>query len=170
MANVNMEDWFNGLDEDTKEPQAFGFDDGVTEATLTDVSLFESKNSTWSAVQFEFTDKDGATDNGYRVSISKKKVDGNRVPVKMWQRNVFQLMQPLILSDKNYKAVLDLDTINQGNSAVVEALQILVDKLVVRIDKTTPEKEDSFAEYKFLKVENQADQAITLDEDDGLPY
>lgn len=170
MAKVDMEDWFNGLDEDTKEPEVFGFDDGITEATLTDVSLFESRRSTYQAVQFEFTDKDGATDNGYRVSLSKKKTDGTKMPAKMWQNNVFKIMRPLILSDKNYKAVLDFDTINQGNSAVVEALQILVDKLVVRIDKTTPEEEGSFAEYKFLKVENQTDQAIALDEDDGLPY
>lgn len=168
MAKVDMENWFNGLDEDTKEPQAFGFDDGVTEAILTDVSLFESKNSTWNAVQFEFTDNEGATDNNYRVSVSKKKTDGSKIPTKMWQRNVFQLMQPLILSDKNYKAVLDLDTINHGNASVVEALQILVDKLVVRIDKTTPEKEGAFAEYKFLKVEKPTDEINITDDD--LPY
>lgn len=153
MANMNLEDWFNGLDENTAEPKAFGFDDGITNATLTDVSLFESKNSSWTAVQFEFTDAEGNTDNGFRVSISKKKNDGSKVPAKMWQRNVFQLMQPLILSDKNYKAALDLDVINSGNAAVVEALQILVNKLTVKVEKVTPDAEDAFAEYTFLKVE-----------------
>lgn len=149
-----MDEWFDGLDETTTEPQAFGFEDGITEATLTDVSLFESKSSPWTAVQLEFTDKDGNTDNGYRVSISKKKVDGSKQPVKMWQRSVFQLMRPLILADPKYKAVLDLDTINQGNAAVVEALQLLVDKLPVRIEKSTPEakgNETVFPDYTFLK-------------------
>lgn len=151
---VNMDQWFEGLDAETTEPNAFGFEDGETEATLTDVSLFESKSSSWTAVQFEFTDKDGNTDNGYRVSISKKKTDGSKQPVKMWQRSVFQLMRPLLLANPKYKAVLDLDTINQGNAAVVEALQVLVDKLPVRIEKTTPEAkgdETVFPEYTFLK-------------------
>ncbi len=151
---VDMDQWFEGLDAETTEPNAFGFEDGETEATLTDVSLFESKSSSWTAVQFEFTDKDGNTDNGYRVSISKKKTDGSKQPVKMWQRSVFQLMRPLLLANPKYKAVLDLDTINQGNAAVVEALQVLVDKLPVRIEKTTPEAkgdETVFPEYTFLK-------------------
>lgn len=151
---VDMDQWFEGLDAETTEPNAFGFEDGETEATLTDVSLFESKSSSWTAVQFEFTDKDGNTDNGYRVSISKKKTDGSKQPVKMWQRSVFQLMRPLLLANPKYKAVLDLDTINQGNAAVVEALQVLVDKLPVRIEKTTPEAkgdETIFPEYTFLK-------------------
>ena len=151
---VDMDQWFEGLDAETTEPNAFGFEDGETEATLTDVSLFESKSSSWTAVQFEFTDKDGNTDNGYRVSISKKKTDGSKQPVKMWQRSVFQLMRPLLLANPKYKAVLDLDTINQGNAAVVEALQVLVDKLPVRIEKTTPEAkgdETVFSEYTFLK-------------------
>lgn len=156
MAIENMEDWFNGLDAETKEPQAFGFDDGITDAILTDVSLFESKNSSWTAVQFEFTDASGTTDNGYRVSVSKKKADGTKIPTKMWKRNVFQIMRPLILSDKNYKAALDLETIAKGNVAVVEALQILVDKLPVRVEKTSPDTEDGFADYKFLKVEEPA--------------
>lgn len=150
----DMEDWFNGLDEETQEPSAFGFEDGETEATLTDVSLFESRSSNWSAVQFEFTDKEGNTDNGYRVSISKKKNDGSKVPVKMWQRNVFQLMRPLILANPKFKAAVDLDTIKQGNAAVVEAMQLLVDKLEVRIGKKTPEHksdETAFPEYTFLK-------------------
>lgn len=162
----NMQDWFNGMDADTKEPNAFGFDDGTTDAVLTDVSLFESKNSPWTAVQMEFTDTDGNTDNGYRVSVSRKKTDGTKIPAKMWQRNVFQLMQPLILSDKNYKAALDLETIQQGNVAVVEAMQLLVDKMKVRIDKTTPDDEDGFAEYKFLKVEEE----IKVEEDDGFAF
>lgn len=157
MATVDMEQWFDGMDEETAEPNAFGFDDGITDAVLTDVSLFESKHSSWTAVMFEFTDAGGTKDNGFRVSLSKKKTDGTKLSVKQWQRNVFQLMRPLILSDKNYKSVLDLDTLNQGNVAVVEALQILVDKLVVRVEKTTPEPKDGedagFAEYKFLKVE-----------------
>lgn len=161
----SMEDWFNGMDADTKEPNAFGFDDGTTDAVLTDVSLFESKNSPWTAVQMEFTDADGNTDNGYRVSVSRKKTDGTKIPTKMWQRNVFQLMQPLILSDKNYKAALDLETIKKGNAAVVEAMQLLVDKLKVRIDKTTPADEDSFAEYKFLKVEEEIETP-----DDGFAF
>lgn len=151
---VDMDQWFEGLDAETTEPNAFGFEDGETEATLTDVSLFESKSSSWTAVQFEFTDKDGNTDNGYRVSISKKKTDGSKQPVKMWQRSVFQLMRPLLLANPKYKAVLDLDMINQGNAAVVEALQVLVDKLPVRIEKTTPEAkgdETVFPEYTFLK-------------------
>lgn len=151
---VDMDQWFEGLDAETTEPNTFGFEDGETEATLTDVSLFESKSSSWTAVQFEFTDKDGNTDNGYRVSISKKKTDGSKQPVKMWQRSVFQLMRPLLLANPKYKAVLDLDTINQGNAAVVEALQVLVDKLPVRIEKTTPEAkgdETVFPEYTFLK-------------------
>jgi hypothetical protein len=153
----NMDEWFNNLDENTEEPQAFGFDDGVTEAKLTDVSLYESKTSSWTAIQFEFTDEDGNTDNGLRISINRKKNDGSKMPEKMWQRNVFQLMQPLILSDKNYKPVLDLDTIRQGNASVVEALQAVVDKLQVKIEKNTPEKKPDgthpFAEYTFLKVE-----------------
>lgn len=151
---VDMDQWFEGLDAETTEPNAFGFEDGETEATLTDVSLFESKSSSWTAVQFEFSDKDGNTDNGYRVSISKKKTDGSKQPVKIWQRSVFQLMRPLLLANPKYKAVLDLDTINQGNAAVVEALQVLVDKLPVRIEKTTPEAkgdETVFPEYTFLK-------------------
>lgn len=152
-----MDEWFNNLDENTEEPQAFGFDDGITEAKLTDVSLYESRSSSWTAVQFEFTDEEGNTDNNFRISISKKKNDGSKLPEKMWQRNVFQLMQPLILSDKNYKDVLNLDTIRQGNAAVVESLQILVDKLVVKVEKNTPEKKDAndtpFPEYTFLKVE-----------------
>ncbi|KAA8366306.1 hypothetical protein Q8F54_08370 [Leuconostoc mesenteroides] len=151
---VDMEDWFEGLNAETEEPSAFGFEDGETEATLTDVSLFESSSSSWSAVQFEFTDKEGNTDNGYRVSISKKKTDGSKIPAKMWQRNVFQLMRPLILANPKFKAVVDLDTINQGNAAVVEALQVLVDKLEVRLQKTTPEhkpNETVFPEYTFLK-------------------
>lgn len=151
---LNMDEWFEGLDAETAEPQAFGFEDGETEATLTDVSLFESKSSSWTAVQFEFTDKDGNTDNGYRVSISKKKTDGSKQPVKMWQRSVFQLMRPLLLANPKYKAVVDLETINQGNAAVVEALQVLVDKLPVRIEKTTPEAkngETAYPEYTFLK-------------------
>lgn len=150
----NIEDWFNGLDEKTAEPQAFGFEDGITEGTMTDVSLFESRSSTWTAVQFEFTDKDGNTDNGYRVSISKKKTDGSKQPVKMWQRSVFQLLRPLILANPKFKAVVDLDTINQGNAAVVEALQVLVDKLEVRVEKNTPEAkgdETVFPDYTFLK-------------------
>lgn len=158
MATVDMEQWFEGMDEETAEPNAFGFDDGITDAVLTDVSLFESKNSPWTAVQLEFTDASGTPDNNFRISLSKKKTDGSKLSVKQWQRNVFQLMRPLILSDKNYKSVLDLDTLNQGNVAVVEALQILVDKLVVRVEKTTPEPKDGedagFAEYKFLKVES----------------
>ena len=151
---VDMDQWFAGLDAETAEPQAFGFEDGITEATLTDVSLFESKSSSWTAVQLQFTDKDGNTDEGYRVSISKKKTDGSKQPVKMWQRSVFQLMRPLILADPKFKAVLDLETINQGNMAVVEALQILVDKLPVRVEKTTPEvkgDETVFPDYTFLK-------------------
>lgn len=155
MADLNS--WFNSLDENTEEPQAFGFDDGVTEAKVTDISLFESKSSTYTAVQFEMTDESGNTDNGFRVSIGKKLKDGSKVPVKLWQRSIFQLMQPLLLSDKNYKAVLDLDTIEKGNEAVVEALQVLVDKLCVKVEKTTPEKktpdETVFSEYTFLKVE-----------------
>lgn len=165
MAIESMEDWFNGMDADTKEPNAFGFDDGTTDAILTDVSLFESKASTWTAVQMEFTDAEGNKDNGYRVSVSRKKTDGTKVPKKMWQRNVFQLMQPLILSDKNYKAALDLETITQGNAAVVEALQVLVDKLKVRVDKATPVEEGAFAEYKFLKVEKEIEV-----EDDDFPF
>lgn len=153
MANMNMEEWFNGLDANTEEPNAFGFNDGITNATLTDVSLFESKSSSWTAVQFEFTDAEGTTDNGYRVSVSKKKNDGSKLPPKNWQRNVFQLMQPLLLSDKNYKAALDLDVVNAGNAAVVEALQVLVGKMPVRIEKHTPEEEGSFSDYTFLKVE-----------------
>lgn len=157
MNKQNMDEWFNGLDESSVEPQAFGFDDGITEAKLTDVSLYESKSSAWTAVQFEFTDEDGNTDNNFRVSLSRKKTDGTKMAVKMWQRNVFLLMQPLILSDKNYKDVLDLDTIKQGNEAIVEALQVVVDKLQVKVDKTTPEKKPNgdqpFAEYTFLKVE-----------------
>lgn len=153
MANMDIDNWFEGLDANTAEPNAFGFDDGITNATLTDVSLFESKNSTWTAVQFEFTDAEGNTDNGFRASISKKKTDGSKMPAKMWQRNVFQLMQPLLLSDKNYKAALDLDTINSGNAAVVEALQVLVGKMPVRLEKHTPEEEGAFAEYTFMKVE-----------------
>lgn len=149
---TNMEAWFNELDAQTKEPMAFGFDDGVTEAILTDVSLFESKTSPWTAVQMTFTDADGNTDSGYRVSVSKKKMDGGKVPAKMWQRNVFQLMQPLLMASNHYKNVIDLNTINQGNAAVVEALQIIVDKLNVRLNKKTPKTDDGFAEYKFLKV------------------
>lgn len=151
---MDMENWFENMDADTQEPQAFGFEDGETEATLTDVSLFESKSSSWSAVQFTFEDKDGNTDNGYRVSISKKKTDGSKIPTKMWQRNVFQLMRPIILDNPKYKAVVDLETINQGNASVVEAMQPLVDKLHVRIEKTTPEAkgdETVFPEYTFLK-------------------
>lgn len=171
MATIDMEQWFDGLNEDTAEPNAFGFDDGITDAVLTDVSLFESKNSTWTAVQLEFTDADGTTDNNFRISLSKKKTDGSKLSVKQWQRNVFQLMQPLILSDKNYKSVLDLETVNQGNPAVVEALQILVDKLVVRVEKTTPEpkkgEDAGFAEYSFLKVEApKAAETIEITEED----
>lgn len=152
----NMDEWFDQLDENTEEPQAFGFDDGVTEAKLTDVSLYESQSSAWTAVQFEFTDADGNTDNGFRISVSRKKNDGSKLPEKMWQRSVFQLMQPLILSDKNYKAALSLDAIRRGNEAVVEALQILVDKLNVKVEKSTPAKKSDgtqpFPEYTFLKV------------------
>lgn len=153
----DLDKWFESLDENTEEPQAFGFDDGITEAKVTDVSLFESKGSAYTAVQFELTDKDGNTDNNFRVSVSRKKKDGSKVPEKLWQRSIFQLMQPLILSDKNYKAVLDLDTIRQGNEAVVEALQVVVDKLYVKVEKTTPAKKSPddrpFPEYNFLKVE-----------------
>lgn len=169
MTNINMNDlsnWFDNMDADTKEPQAFGFDAGITEATLTDVSLYESKSSSWTAVQFEFTDDNGSVDNGLRISISKKKNDGSTLPVKMWQRNVFQLMQPLLLSDKNYKAVLDLPTIAQGNAEVVKALQIVVDKLKVRVDKEIPENENEFPSYTFLKYE----APIDVKEDDGLAF
>ncbi|MHA7612408.1 hypothetical protein ACX2QB_08705 [Weissella viridescens] len=165
MAIDNMENWFDGMDADTKEPNAFGFDDGTTDAVLTDVSLFESKNSSWTAVQMEFTDVDGNEDNGYRVSVSRKKTDGTKIPTKMWQRNVFQLMQPLILSDKNYKPALDLETIKQGNAAVVEAMQVLVGKMKVRVEKNSPDEEDGFAEYKFLKVEEEIETP-----DDGFAF
>lgn len=174
MAN-DIENWFDSMDEETDEPNTFGFDDGVTDAILTDVSLFESKQH-WVAVQFEFTDAEGTVDNGYRVSVSRKKTDGSKMPKKVWQRNVFQLMRPLILSDKNYKPVLNLETILKGNAAVVEALQVLVDKMPVRVDKTTPDEEGAFSDYKFLKVEPKktadpypAAKEVTIDDKD-LPF
>lgn len=53
------------------------------------------------------------------------------------------------------KKVVDLDTIRQGNQAVVEALQPVADKktLKVKILKETPEAkegETAFSKYTFL--------------------
>lgn len=152
---VDMENWFDEMDENTEEPNAFGFEDGETDAVLTEVSLFQSSRSVWSAVQFTFQDDEGNTDNGFRVSISQKKTDGSKMSSKAWQANVFQLMRPLILFNKGMKKVVDLDTIRQGNEAVVEALQEVADKksLKVKILKETPETKDgetAFAKYTFL--------------------
>lgn len=152
---VDMENWFDNMDENTAQPSAFGFEDGITDAVLTEVSLFQSKSSSWTAVKLTFEDSEGTSDDGYLVSVSQKKTDGSKLSSKAWQSNVFQLMRPLILFNKEMKKVVDLDTIRQGNQAVVEALQPVADKktLKVKILKETPEAkegETAFSKYTFL--------------------
>lgn len=151
---LDMEKWFDNLDGNTAQPSSFGFEDGTTDAVLTEVSLFNAKSG-WQAVKFTFEDEDGTSDEGYRVSVSQKAKDGSKIPPIAWQRNVFQLMQPLIKFNTEMKKVVDMDTIRQGNQAVVEALQPVADKktLKVKILKETPEAkegETAFSKYTFL--------------------
>lgn len=40
---LDMENWFDNMDENTAQPSAFGFEDGTTDAVLTEVSLFQSR-------------------------------------------------------------------------------------------------------------------------------